>query len=237
MSLSPEQERTREELQKEHDEYWRQRRERQQKQQLREQNLQKYPTEEFKFFIRYHINSLRRKYDECFNTANNSKKCSKNDKWLEEVSSFRQNILEGHVLPHFLLNCEMYLSELIVEEIKLYEPQFNSQYLDTMSGIEYENFCKSILEKNGWTCSLTVQSGDQGGDIIAKRQNKTVVFQCKRYVASVGNKAIQEVYAAKGFYKADECAVVSNANYTKSAKELAQSLSVTLFHHADLDNI
>lgn len=230
MSLSPEQEQTREELQKEHDEYWRKRRE-------TKQNQGKYPTDEFRIFIRHHINSLRQKYDECFNTANNGKKRSKNGKWLENVSSFRQNILEGHVLPHFLLNCEMYLSELIIEEIKFYEAKFNSQYRDTMSGIEYEKFCKSILEKNGWTCSLTLQSGDQGGDIIAQRQNKTIVFQCKRYAASVGNKAIQEVYAAKGFYKADECAVVANTNYTKSAKELAQKLNVSLFHHAELDNI
>jgi len=106
-----------------------------------------------------------------------------------------------------------------------------------MSGLEYEKLCKSILEQNGWQCRLTQQSGDQGADIIAKRQSKVMAFQCKRYAASVGNKAIQEVHAAKGHYKADDCAVVSNADYTKSARELAQSLNVLLLHHSDLDNI
>ena len=183
------------------------------------------------FLIRQEIITLRRSYAGCFYTDYSSKRNFDHAKWLEQVSRFKNWKMNGQSTTGF--------SDLVINEIKVFEEQnrLNIQYNDAMTGIEYENYCKSLLEQKYWMCKLTPKSGDQGADIIGERQNIVMVFQCKRYKASVGNKAIQEAYAAKGHYKADDCAVVSNADYTKSARELAQSLNVHLLHHSDLDNI
>ena len=183
------------------------------------------------FLIRQEIITLRRSYAGCFYTDYSSKRNFDHDKWLEQVSRFKKWKMNGQSTAVF--------SDLVIKEIKVFEEQnrLNIQYNDAMTGIEYESYCKSLLEHKYWMCKLTPKSGDQGADIIAERQKKVMIFQCKRYKASVGNKAIQEVYAAKGHYNADDCAVVSNADYTKSARELAQSLNVHLLHHSDLDNI
>jgi HJR/Mrr/RecB family endonuclease len=60
------------------------------------------------------------------------------------------------------------------------------------------------------------------------------VLQCKLYSNPVGNKAVQEAHAARGFYEAKWAIVVSNRTYTPSARELAHSLGVVLVHHDEL---
>lgn len=61
-----------------------------------------------------------------------------------------------------------------------------------------------------------------------------MVLQCKKYSSPVGNGAVQEVHAGKGFLGADISVVVSDATFTKSAKELAGILGVLLIHHSAL---
>jgi restriction system protein len=90
------------------------------------------------------------------------------------------------------------------------------------------------LRRAGWDARLTTITGDQGTDIIAERDGKRVVVQCKFYSKPVGNKAVQEVAAAKQHERADQAVVVSNAAYTKAARQLAGTTGVFLLHHDDL---
>jgi HJR/Mrr/RecB family endonuclease len=62
----------------------------------------------------------------------------------------------------------------------------------------------------------------------------SIAIQCKHYSQPVGNKAVQEVYSGKDFYNTDIAVVVTNNEFTKSAKELASSLDVLLIHHSEL---
>lgn len=101
---------------------------------------------------------------------------------------------------------------------------------------EYEFLCAERLRSSGWTAFTTKSTGDQGSDVIAEKDRKRFVLQCKLYNQPVGNKAVQEVIAAMKFENADLAAVVTNSNYTKSARLLAQSAGVLLLHHDDLVN-
>ncbi len=60
------------------------------------------------------------------------------------------------------------------------------------------------------------------------------VFQCKKYAQPVGNGAVQEIAAGKQHEQADIAAVVSNATYTPSAKQLAGTTGVYLLHYSEL---
>ena len=86
-----------------------------------------------------------------------------------------------------------------------------------MNGYEYELACAEYLRKKGFRdVSVTQASRDQGADIIAFRKKEKCAVQCKYYQSPVGNKAVQEVYAA-----------------TKGAIELAESLQVELMPGVD----
>jgi restriction system protein len=106
-----------------------------------------------------------------------------------------------------------------------------------MTGREFELYCRDILQEAGWHAALTPGSGDQGADIIAEKDGRRVVVQCKFYNGTVGNKAVQEAYAAAAFQDAPYAVVVTNSVYTKSAHQLAHKNGVLLMHHTDLDRL
>ncbi len=126
------------------------------------------------------------------------------------------------------------VTALMIEDIRR-DPSHNLESVHT--GVEYEQFCRQLLEDAGWVVMTTPVTGDQGADLIASKGNSRVVFQCKFYSSAVGNKAVQEAFAAKAFQRADFAVVVSNASYTSSARQLAQTNGVFLVHHESLSSM
>jgi len=109
--------------------------------------------------------------------------------------------------------------------------------INELDGIEFENYIAKILKANDYNVSGTPKTGDQGADLIATKNNKTYVIQAKRYSDLVGNKAVQEVVAAKNFYSGDIAAVVTNSSFTSSAKELAKKNGVILIDKKHIQNM
>lgn len=102
------------------------------------------------------------------------------------------------------------------------------------TGLEFEHWVAQNLQKYGWDARATVGAGDQGVDVLATKDGLTVAIQCKLYAGTIGNKAVQEIIAGKGFYGADYAAVMSSTPYTKSAVALAASHGVALLSPHDI---
>ena len=99
-----------------------------------------------------------------------------------------------------------------------------------LDGPEFEVYVALLLEDNGFKhVALTKGSGDQGVDILAERNGKTYAIQCKNYEGAVGNFAVQEAYTGAQFYGCDAAAVICPGEFTRGAKELAQSTGVLLW--------
>jgi Restriction endonuclease len=107
----------------------------------------------------------------------------------------------------------------------------------TMSGIDFEQHCKTILIANGWRVNSTAATGDQGADLVVQGLNQKGVVQCKRWNSSIGNSAVQEAFAAKSFYSANFALVIGVGNFTKSAQELALKTGVNLIQISGLPSI
>ncbi|MBE6771105.1 MAG: restriction endonuclease [Ruminococcaceae bacterium] len=101
------------------------------------------------------------------------------------------------------------------------------EIIDAMKGSEFETFVVELLKCNGFSnVSQTKLSGDFGVDVIGFKDNKKYVFQCKRFKGKLGLKPIQEAYAGKRHYRADEAVVVTNSEFTKAAMELASDTDI-----------
>ncbi len=110
--------------------------------------------------------------------------------------------------------------------------------LHNMSGIEFESWIVKLLKENGFSnVTGTPTTGDQGADIIAKKNGKTIIIQAKRYNSTVGNKAVQEVISAIQYYSGDEGWVITNSTFTSSAKQLAQKAKIKLIDGKSLARI
>jgi restriction system protein len=110
-------------------------------------------------------------------------------------------------------------------------------YDPKMTGVEFEKLVAAILESNGWDVTLTPASGDQGVDLIASFDTTRVAVQCKRSSKPIGNKAVQEALAGMHFAEASEAWVVSDNSFTTSARQLASSTGISLYHFEEIADL
>jgi len=111
-------------------------------------------------------------------------------------------------------------------------------YIDKMDGRQFEIYLQILFRHLGYHPEVTKQSGDFGADLVMERDEKIVV-QAKRYGSKnrVSLSAVQEVYGAKAYYRANQAWVVTNSYFTKQAKELAAACGVKLVDREDLQEL
>ena len=109
--------------------------------------------------------------------------------------------------------------------------------IDAMStdGWQFERYCADILRKIGYVnVSVTTGSGDYGIDILADHDGVTYAIQCKCYSHPVGNKAVQEAFSGKEYYKRMVAAVITNNTFTQAAVKTAAETRVLLWDRTKL---
>jgi len=122
-------------------------------------------------------------------------------------------------------------------ETKINESDSKFDYSDEMDPYDYEHLCAEEFKKNKWDAEATQGSSDQGVDVIATKDTRTLVAQCKRFMKPVGNKAVQEIVAGMKYYEATEGVVIAPNGYTNSAKNLAEANNIKLIHHSEIGNL
>lgn len=151
---------------------------------------------------------------------------------LVDVEYWDNYIFEGESVTSEMWVC---VEEIITFDIyNEDEPDDDSELGTVEDPYEYERLISERLCELGWDAYPTSGSGDQGADIVAEKFGVRFVIQCKLYSQPVGNKAVQEVSSARDFYDAAGAAVVTNNDYTKSARQLAESQTVWLLHDSQL---
>jgi restriction system protein len=158
----------------------------------------------------------------------------------KEVRYFYQNIIlpELNISEDLLLRPELY--EYVVDQVYMTaETAFPGVSIDTIpyDPIEFEHWTASMLNMYGWNAHATQGNGDQGSDVVAIYGRHKCIIQCKLYRNPVGNKAVQEVNAAKTFFDGDSAVVVGKSGYTRSAMQLAEKNGVRLIDVTELSTL
>lgn len=182
--------------------------------------------------IQEHIKTLAKKYTQSVTQDDYGK--YRFEKWNQEVAYFMDNVMSELVslADGRNLSIESKITEAVFAYLES-NPQAVVN-IDNLNPIEFEHYCAEMLRNDGWDARVTQASGDQGIDVIATYGNAKAVFQCKKYAQPVGNGAVQEIAAGKQFEQADIAAVVTNATFTPSAKQLAGTTGVHLLHYSEL---
>lgn len=146
---------------------------------------------------------------------------------LDERHRYKQSFIDA--LPSLI---DKHVSSLIDDHDRLLELS-----PDAAKGEDFEYECMELLQDEGWSVDFTPKSGDQGVDLLAKKNSLLIAVQCKNYRTKVGNSAVQEVVAGRKHYNADYAVVVSASGFTKSAHELAASNGAILLQVEDLRSL
>ncbi len=160
------------------------------------------------------------------------------DRWKQELRYF----VGAHVEPGLSAGQRNWLGgslerlETEVEQVveAAAEAEGAMAFSEPGAAADYEAFCAAELRRAGWDARVTPPGRDQGADVIAEKDGKRIVLQCKLHNRKIGNRAVQEVVAARAHERACFAAVVSNQAYTASAIELAATNEVLLLHHTQL---
>jgi restriction system protein len=131
-------------------------------------------------------------------------------------------------------------SEQLEEQLEMYK-EVEERYellliesgiedIDDMDGYEFENYLSVLFKKLEYEVINTPLSNDFGADLVLDGDSRgRIVVQAKRYSSPVGVKAVQEINAARDYYRAEVAWVVTNNFFTEQAKRLAESTNVVLF--------
>ena len=106
--------------------------------------------------------------------------------------------------------------------------------IDTMTGHEFEDFLINLLPRLGYRVEQKKKSREQGLDLLLERYGEKIACQVKRKKTPVSNDAIQEVIAARDYYRCQRALVITNSRFTSSAKQLAERCHVELWDRKKL---
>ena len=147
-------------------------------------------------------------------------------KYLTQVIRIRQ-VSGTYFLPEDYENAIYPLTRMRYKQLRNQLAAISG--IDQMNGAQFERFVAKLFTLMGYTAEVTKHSGDQGIDVIAQKSGTRTGIQAKRHAGKVGNSAVQEVVAGKAFYHLDKAIVITNSEFTQSAKDLAKATNVELW--------
>lgn len=161
---------------------------------------------------------------------------------FEELTNFlsSKNIFHNPVEIHQELNEQYKLKKVIEFEERLkrnHDTKLSVEEIEHLNGFEFEELIGDLFKKAGYKVNVTKKSGDQGADLVVEKEGFSTAIQTKKHTGNVGNKAVQEVVASMKFYDCDEGMVITTANFTKSAYELASRNKIKLVDKKGLNKL
>jgi Holliday junction resolvasome RuvABC ATP-dependent DNA helicase subunit len=119
-----------------------------------------------------------------------------------------------------------------------------SKNLNSLSGVEFEEFITQLLRAMGFQTQMTKASGDGGIDIVAILDKPVIggryLFQCKRLGPDslVGAPTVREFYGAvTADRKARKGILITNSGFSVQAKEFAGEVGIELIDGQQLGNL
>lgn len=189
------------------------------------------------------VNNLKNKYNEEANTLDshykqkleNIKNLEKLEKEKQEAINMKSVGLSSIIKEMEKLEFKKSMLEQEVEDIYSKRKLFPIEQVDSLKGLEFEDYTVNLLKNLGYVeISKTQSSGDFGIDIIALKNGIKYAIQCKLYSSTVGNKAVQEAYSGKDYYNCHLAVVITNNYFTAPAKKQAEQTGVLLWDREKL---
>lgn len=99
-------------------------------------------------------------------------------------------------------------------------------------------FLEQVFQEHGYTVEQTGKMGQVGIDLVVARGGQRVAVQVKGIQAgTVDTQIVQQTEAGKGRFQCQRAAVITNAQFMPSARQLADKLGVRLVDAAGLPEL
>lgn len=97
---------------------------------------------------------------------------------------------------------------------------------------QFEEFIAKLFIKMGYTAVKTKSTGDFGADVIATKDDQTILIEVKRYKEgnNVTPKEVQRALGAMWKHKANKAVFITTSDFTVRAQELENEAPIELWN-------
>jgi restriction system protein len=107
--------------------------------------------------------------------------------------------------------------------------------LTALSPSAFEAVVAKLFEAQGYRVELVGGTSDHGVDIVMwNAQGEKWIVQCKRYIGSVGEPVVRDLYGTLLHEEAQGAFLVTTGSFTQQASEWAVGKPISLFDGEDL---
>lgn len=106
--------------------------------------------------------------------------------------------------------------------------------VDTMTGLEFEEFVAQVLKDNGYTRVRLTGKYDYGIDILARKDGIRWGIQVKRNRGQVKVDAVRQAVTGLSVYRCDQAMVITNSHFGRYATVLARANNCILIDRSEL---
>jgi len=96
------------------------------------------------------------------------------------------------------------------------------EHLARLTPAAFEQACAALFEAMGYRATLTAGPGDEGVDILLRRDGREYIVQCKHYPGrTVGSAEVRNLLGAQQDFGAAGAYLLTSGSFTSKARELA----------------
>ncbi len=106
--------------------------------------------------------------------------------------------------------------------------------LNDMTPLQFEVFVREVYARLGYEAELTKRSGDEGVDVLAKKDGLIYAIQVKKTAKPIGSPVIQTLLGSMANIEADRGICVASAGFTRDAQRFAAGKPIILVGQEDL---
>ena len=99
---------------------------------------------------------------------------------------------------------------------------------------EFRRLCAAELDRAGWTTQMGFTGGGVGPDIVCKRDGALLVVRCRQSQNVIGGEMVDEAAAMGARQEGAVTALVSNAPFSRRAREEALRQQIHLLRDTEL---
>ncbi len=114
------------------------------------------------------------------------------------------------------------------------EIEYLVKRLDRMNREDFEEFIALCFEKLGYRVDRTPKASDFGADLLLTKDETKTIVQAKRSRKDIDIAAVQAAIGAIKYYQAQGAIVITNRQFTPSARELGQANAIELWERGEL---
>ena len=113
------------------------------------------------------------------------------------------------------------------EAVRQQKRKLEKYWID-MDGVEFEQELGNLFRTRGYGVEGTPTSGDQGVDLVLRRNGVTTVVQCKAHKNGVGPAVVRELYGSMTALRADNAILACTGGFTRGVHKFVEGKPIRL---------